>query len=125
MLREIPAYAAFYSGETYTSLTLCNQKLTTNPLPPGYEFTKRHLSQPDLLGDGMLTYMTSGAMGGISYWLACYPLDVVKSRVQLASKPPTRGGLPAIGYVGRELSAIVREGGVSVFSCGKQKGTSS
>jgi hypothetical protein len=83
-----------------------------SPFPDaGYEYTKRHLSQPQLLGDGMLTYMTSGAVGGISYWLACYPLDVVKSRVQLAGSPPAKGGLPAVGYVGRELRAIVREGG--------------
>jgi solute carrier family 25 (mitochondrial carnitine/acylcarnitine transporter), member 20/29 len=109
VLREIPAYAAFYSGELRMA-NLIRTSLT--PPHPGYEYTKRHLSRPDLLGDGMLTYMTSGAMGGISYWLACYPLDVVKSRVQLASKPPTPGGLPAIGYVGRELRAIVREGGV-------------
>src|SRR3954470_20619906 len=82
-----------------------------SPSDTAYEYTKRHLSRPDLLGDGMLTYMTAGATGGISYWLACYPLDVVKSRVQLAGNPPAKGGLPVVGYVGRELRAIVREGG--------------
>jgi solute carrier family 25 carnitine/acylcarnitine transporter 20/29 len=55
--------------------------------------------------------LTSGATGGVCYWLACYPLDVVKSRIQLAEKPPTRGGWLQGGYVGRELSLIVREAG--------------
>lgn len=57
----------------------------------------------------MLTYVTAGATGGICYWLACYPLDVVKSKVQLAAGPPSPGGL---GYIGREMAEIVRQGGV-------------
>ncbi len=53
-------------------------------------------------------YMSSGATGGIAYWLACYPLDVVKSKVQLQGAPPTGG----LGYIGREMAAIVKEGGM-------------
>lgn len=78
----------------------------------GYEFTKRRLEKQTSgpFGPGsMLTYVTAGATGGICYWLACYPLDVVKSKVQLAARPPTPGGL---GYIGREMAEIVRQGGV-------------
>jgi solute carrier family 25 carnitine/acylcarnitine transporter 20/29 len=50
----------------------------------------------------------TGAVGGTCYWLACYPLDMVKSRVQLRAEPPR----PGLGYIATELSAIVRQGGV-------------
>jgi hypothetical protein len=39
-------------------------------------------------------------------------LDVAKSRIQLAEKPPATG----IGYIGRELGAIVREQGLYVLA---------
>ncbi|RSH95462.1 hypothetical protein EHS25_000554 [Saitozyma podzolica] len=71
VIREIPAYAGFYTG---------------------YELTKRYFSKhftPDPVPIWAL--LCSGAVGGVSYWLACYPLDVVKSRIQLAKEPPTRG----------------------------------
>lgn len=85
--REIPAYAGFYTG---------------------YEFTKRSLTP---VGGTPSTpiYLTSGAVGGICYWLACYPLDVVKSRVQLRAEPPR----PGLGYITHELGAIVKEAGVA------------
>lgn len=56
--REIPAYAGFYSG---------------------FEFTKRYLTQGQEAN--VLQLMMSGAMGGVSYWVCSYPLDVVKSVV--------------------------------------------
>lgn len=56
----------------------------------------------------MATYLCAGALGGVGYWLACYPLDVVKSRVQLRDARPGAG----VGYVWREMGEIVREGGV-------------
>ncbi|GFZ51494.1 hypothetical protein JCM24511_09261 [Saitozyma sp. JCM 24511] len=92
VIREIPAYAGFYTG---------------------YELTKRYFSRhftPDPVPIWAL--LCSGAVGGVSYWLACYPLDVVKSRIQLAKEPPTRGGWLRGGYVARELATIVHEGGV-------------
>lgn len=89
--REIPAYAGFYAG---------------------YETIKRRLealSPSGPFGPGStLTFLTSGAFGGICYWLACYPLDVVKSKVQLAQNPPK----PGLGYVANELGEIVRVNGV-------------
>ncbi|KAJ1306145.1 hypothetical protein OPQ81_010856 [Rhizoctonia solani] len=85
--REIPAYAGFYTG---------------------YEFAKRQFrskygSQVPVWG-----LLASGSCGGICYWLSCYPLDVVKSRVQLANAPPK-----GLDYIMQELRAIVREGGAA------------
>ena len=59
-LREIPAYAGFYAG---------------------FEYMKRKFggTHGKELGVGQL--MTAGAFGGVCYWLCCYPLDVVKSKV--------------------------------------------
>lgn len=90
-VREIPAYAGFYTA---------------------YEVTKR--SFQDRLGTKDLpvwALLTSGGCGGLGYWFACYPLDIAKSRIQAASTPPTRGGWLKGGYIVRELKAIVAEGG--------------
>jgi solute carrier family 25 carnitine/acylcarnitine transporter 20/29 len=89
VVREIPAYAGFYTA---------------------FEFSKRQFAKkcgPQL---PVWALLTSGATGGIAYWLACYPLDVVKSRVQLRPIPPT--GTP-VQYISRELIAIVSESGVA------------
>ncbi|KAJ2194455.1 hypothetical protein IW139_004639 [Coemansia sp. RSA 353] len=91
--REIPAYAAFYSG---------------------FEFAKRRFA--DLLTDGdasklsPLPLMLSGSLGGVSYWVACYPLDVIKSRVQNGSAPPRR-----MGYIAETAKNIMAEQGVKGF----------
>ncbi|KAG8699353.1 hypothetical protein FRC08_005365 [Ceratobasidium sp. 394] len=83
--REIPAYAGFYTG---------------------YEFVKRRFQAKYGANIPVWALLTSGSCGGICYWLACYPLDVVKSRVQLANAPPK-----GLDYIAQELRAIVREGG--------------
>ncbi|KAJ7496259.1 hypothetical protein B0H11DRAFT_2226726 [Mycena galericulata] len=54
--------------------------------------------------------LASGSTGGITYQLACYALDVIKSHIQLRSTPPT--GTP-VQYIAREARAIVSEGGVA------------
>ncbi|KAK0469560.1 mitochondrial carrier [Desarmillaria tabescens] len=54
--------------------------------------------------------LASGSTGGISYWLACYPLDVIKSRVQLRPTPPS--GTP-VQYIAHEGRAILAESGLS------------
>ncbi|KAL1738345.1 mitochondrial carrier domain-containing protein, partial [Schizophyllum fasciatum] len=74
-----------------------------------YEFSKRKFAAaygPDV---PVWALMASGSTGGIAYWLACYPLDVVKSRVQLRAAPPGAG---AGSYIAAELRAVVRESGV-------------
>jgi len=85
--REIPAYAGFYAG---------------------FEFTKRRFQKSYGPQIPFWALLTSGATGGLAYWLACYPLDVVKSRVQLRATPPT--GTP-VQYIAHELKAIVSESG--------------
>ncbi|EIW80672.1 mitochondrial carrier [Coniophora puteana RWD-64-598 SS2] len=86
--REIPAYAGFYSG---------------------FEFTKRRFQKTYGEQIPIWALLTSGATGGIAYWLACYPIDVVKSRVQLRPTPPK--GNP-FRYINHEIQAVVAEGGV-------------
>ncbi|KAH9918817.1 mitochondrial carrier [Fomitopsis serialis] len=85
--REIPAYAGFYTA---------------------FEFSKRNFTQRYGSQIPVWALLASGSTGGIAYWLACYPLDVVKSRVQLRATPPT--GTP-VQYIARELKTIVLESG--------------
>lgn len=88
--REIPAYAGFYGA---------------------FEFSKRRFRT--ILGSNELpvwALLASGSCGGIAYWFACYPLDVVKSRIQLRPIPPS--GTP-FRYISNELRAIVSESGLS------------
>ncbi|KAJ6503151.1 hypothetical protein DFH09DRAFT_1201846 [Mycena vulgaris] len=53
----------------------------------------------------------------IAYWLACYPLDVIKSHIQLRGTPPA--GTP-VQYIGHEvkLKLIVAESGFVGLFCG-------
>ncbi|KAJ7122144.1 mitochondrial carrier [Mycena epipterygia] len=87
VVREIPAYAGFYTA---------------------YEFSKRKFSTKYNDQLPVWALLASGSTGGIAYWLACYPLDVIKSRVQLRDTPPT--GTP-VQYIAREFKLIVSESG--------------
>lgn len=96
VLREMPAYAGFYAM---------------------YEYSKRkfhaQLLGPHASADTPLPVwatLTAGAGGGIAYWTACYPFDVVKSRVQNTTTP-----LNGIGYIKDTFRAIYREGGLKAF----------
>lgn len=60
IVREIPAYAGFYTG---------------------FEWMKRTLTKGE--DPNVLQLMISGATGGVGYWVCCYPLDVVKSVVNI------------------------------------------
>lgn len=95
VVREIPAYAGFYAA---------------------YETVKRRLERVQgstLYGEGKTaTFLTAGAAGGLGYWLSCYPLDVIKSKVQLAPQPPQQRGL---GYIAAEFNEIVGKGGPSAL----------
>ncbi|KAL9712147.1 hypothetical protein Ac2012v2_005224 [Leucoagaricus gongylophorus] len=99
--REIPAYAGFVPSSP--------------PYPPriddiwlAFEFSKRSFAKKYGNDIPVWALLASGSTGGISYWLACYPLDVVKSRIQLRAEPPK--GSP-IQYIVRELREIVIEAG--------------
>ncbi|PCH36664.1 mitochondrial carrier [Wolfiporia cocos MD-104 SS10] len=87
--REIPAYAGFYSA---------------------FEFSRRKFAEKYGSQLPVWALLASGSTGGIAYWLACYPLDVVKSRVQLRATPPS--GTP-VQYIAHELRTIVAESGMS------------
>ncbi|KAG7451412.1 mitochondrial carrier [Guyanagaster necrorhizus] len=86
--REIPAYAGFYTA---------------------YEFSKRKFASAYGKDLPVWALLASGSTGGISYWLACYPLDVIKSRVQLRPTPPS--GTP-VQYIAHETRAIMAESGL-------------
>ncbi|KAF8922675.1 mitochondrial carrier, partial [Mucidula mucida] len=89
LAREIPAYAGFSSA---------------------YEFSKRKFTA--VYGNDLPVWalLASGSTGGIAYWLACYPLDVIKSRVQLRPTPPS--GTP-VQYIIHEVRAIMAESGAA------------
>ncbi|KAH9933147.1 mitochondrial carrier [Epithele typhae] len=87
--REIPAYAGFYTA---------------------FEFSKRSFAKNYDSQIPVWALLASGSTGGIAYWLSCYPLDVIKSRVQLRATPPE--GTP-VQYIAREVRAVVAEAGVS------------
>ncbi|KAI0000968.1 mitochondrial carrier domain-containing protein [Russula vinacea] len=75
-----------------------------------FEFSKRKFAKkygPDL---PVWALLASGSTGGIAYWLSSYPLDVVKSRIQLRATPPR--GTP-VQYIASELKAVVAESGVA------------
>ncbi|KAJ3823974.1 mitochondrial carrier domain-containing protein [Lentinula raphanica] len=86
--REIPAYAGFYTA---------------------YEFSKRKFAS--IYGSELPVWalLASGSTGGIAYWISCYPLDVIKSRVQLRQTPPM--GTP-VQYIAHETKTILAESGV-------------
>ncbi|KAL0089839.1 mitochondrial carrier [Phycomyces blakesleeanus] len=86
VLREIPAYAGFYAG---------------------FEATKRQLVKDQDEHANIMQLMAAGAVGGIGYWVCCYPLDVIKSVVQNQALPPT--GF----YVTRVMKQIVARDGIS------------
>ncbi|KAJ3864841.1 mitochondrial carrier domain-containing protein [Lentinula novae-zelandiae] len=88
MAREIPAYAGFYTA---------------------YEFSKRKFAS--IYGSELPVWalLASGSTGGIAYWLSCYPLDVIKSRVQLRQTPPI--GTP-VQYIAHEAKTVLAESGL-------------
>ncbi|KIJ67416.1 hypothetical protein HYDPIDRAFT_25870 [Hydnomerulius pinastri MD-312] len=87
--REIPAYAGFYAA---------------------FEFSKRQFQSRYGQQVPVWALLASGSTGGIAYWLSCYPLDVIKSRIQLRPTPPTSRPWT---YMNAELRAVVAEGGIA------------
>ncbi|SJL09866.1 related to YMC1-putative mitochondrial inner membrane transporter [Armillaria ostoyae] len=103
--REIPAYAGFY-----TSTSLDTSLATPFIIKiSAYEFSKRKFASAYGKDLPVWALLASGSTGGISYWLACYPLDVIKSRVQLRPTPPS--GTP-VQYIAHEGRAIMAESGL-------------
>jgi solute carrier family 25 carnitine/acylcarnitine transporter 20/29 len=52
----------------------------------GYEYFRQMFTPKNADGSyGRPTLMSAslcGGMAGISYWLSCYPMDVIKARIQ-------------------------------------------
>lgn len=87
--REIPAYAGFYTA---------------------FEFSKRKFQSQYEDKVPVWALLASGSTGGIAYWLSCYPLDVIKSRIQLRQTPPT--GKPW-KYMANEIRMVIAESGLT------------
>ncbi|RKP06716.1 mitochondrial carrier domain-containing protein [Thamnocephalis sphaerospora] len=91
--REIPAYAAFYAA---------------------FEAAKRRITGagqagPETLVAAPWQLMLAGSTAGVSYWCACYPLDVIKSRAQNSNKRLRSG------YMTEITRAIYRAEGLAGF----------
>ncbi|TFK64288.1 mitochondrial carrier [Pluteus cervinus] len=74
----------------------------------GYEFAKRKFAEKYGPQIPIWALLASGSVGGVAYWLSCYPLDVVKSRIQLRATPPV--GTP-VQYILREFKDVLVESG--------------
>ncbi|BGP12349.1 hypothetical protein JCM10213_006520 [Rhodosporidiobolus nylandii] len=93
VVREIPAYAGFYAGYEWSKRSFQKQ-LGTQSLP-------------------VWATLSAGAIGGLAYWTFCYPLDVVKSRIQNSELPP-RGA----NYIVNTFRDIYRREGAKAFVAG-------
>ena len=102
VLREVPAYAGFYAG-----FETGKQLFRAYLFPPSSSYAAANPSAPAALPVWAL--MASGSLGGISNWLACYPLDVIKSRVQQSTAPLPRN------YILHYARTIAQQEGGSAF----------
>ena len=59
---------------------------------------------------GLVRTIIAGGVGGFSLWAACYPVDVVKTRMQVFENI---GGKPLT--VIQVIQMLAREGGLSAF----------
>lgn len=96
VLREIPAYAGFYTAYEYSKRSFHRSLFG------------QHASSDQALP--VWATLASGATGGIACWTSCYPFDVVKSRVQSTTTP-----LKGIGYIAQTFRAIYLQEGASAF----------
>lgn len=71
LMRELPGYGFYFMSYEMAIRAFTPQGKTVNDL-------------------SSLTLLTCGALGGLGMWLTCYPLDVVKSRIQADSLDPTK-----------------------------------
>ncbi|RKP35655.1 mitochondrial carrier domain-containing protein [Dimargaris cristalligena] len=95
LFREIPANMGFYAGFEAAKRWLANDQYDANSLP-------------------VSRLLLAGACGGISYWTVCYPMDIIKSRVQFSTSPLRR----PLSYIADTARQIYREGGLRAFTRG-------
>ncbi|GAV07944.1 hypothetical protein RvY_17718 [Ramazzottius varieornatus] len=79
-VREIPGYACFFGG---------------------YDVAKRFLARPDQNREELESWKTvlCGGFAGVSCWIAVFPADVVKSRLQVGNS--TAGFLKTLTTIAR------------------------
>ncbi|XP_063791706.1 mitochondrial ornithine transporter 1-like isoform X2 [Pseudophryne corroboree] len=89
-LREIPGYFFFFGGYELSS-SILNQSSTHQP--------------------GALVVTVSGGVGGACFWLSVYPVDSVKSRIQVLS-----GASHPEGFLLSLLHILRTEGILTLYS---------
>lgn len=82
-----------------------------------YEYAREHMHPGcrKRADESFSTMLIAGGLAGVASWVCCYPLDVVKSRLQAKSRP--RGSQPPPRYNGIIdcFQKSVREEGYSVL----------
>ncbi|RZR75769.1 hypothetical protein BHM03_00000255 [Ensete ventricosum] len=96
VLRDAPAHGVYFWTYEYAR----------EQLHPGCRKTGQ---------ENLGTMLIAGGLAGVASWICCYPLDVVKSRLQAQSKP--QAGQPPPKYLGIVdcIRKSVEEEGVAVL----------
>ncbi|XP_073439377.1 mitochondrial ornithine transporter 1-like [Dendrobates tinctorius] len=92
LLREVPGYFFFFGGYEL-----------------GRSFFTRSGTSKDQLG--IVPLMVSGGFGGISLWLVVFPVDCVKSRIQVLSMTGKQSG-----FIRTFLNILRNEGILALYS---------
>ncbi|XP_058404088.1 mitochondrial ornithine transporter 1 isoform X5 [Diceros bicornis minor] len=91
LLREVPGYFFFFGG---------------------YELSRSFFASGRSKDDlGPVSLMLSGGIGGICLWLAVYPVDCVKSRIQVLSMSGKQAG-----FLGTFIGVVRSEGIMALYS---------
>lgn len=95
---------AFYTGML---ATLCREMPGYFFFFGAYEFSRFYFTVPGKTKDeiGILRTAISGGIGGVALWAAIYPVDVVKSRMQVAGS----------GSFTHMLISIVKDEGIRIL----------
>ncbi|PRP80512.1 mitochondrial substrate carrier family protein [Planoprotostelium fungivorum] len=81
-----------------------------------YEAVKRYLTPPGNEGKlSPLASITAGACAGTAFWLSCYPIDVIKNRIQTEPDIPGKKKLYDRGILQCAKTIYKREGAAAFF----------
>ncbi|XP_077014203.1 mitochondrial ornithine transporter 1 isoform X3 [Tamandua tetradactyla] len=91
LLREVPGYFCFFGG---------------------YELSRSFFASGRSKDElGPVPLMLSGGVGGICLWLVVYPVDCIKSRIQVLSMAGKQSG-----FLGTFVSVVKNEGIAALYS---------
>uniref|UniRef100_A0A9L0KAM6 Mitochondrial ornithine transporter 1 n=1 Tax=Equus asinus TaxID=9793 RepID=A0A9L0KAM6_EQUAS len=91
LLREVPGYFFFFGG---------------------YELSRSFFASGRSKDElGPVPLMLSGGVGGICLWLAVYPVDCIKSRIQVLSMSGKQAG-----FLGTFITVVRNEGIMALYS---------